>query len=126
MTQRLIENITPILQVRSLQNSLAYYNGVLGFATEWLSGDPATTGSVERDGFSIMLTEAQQGASGTWIWIGVEDLDLLHKTFRAAGARFELPPTDFPWAYEMRIRDPDDHILRFGGGPRTQGESREL
>jgi hypothetical protein len=25
-----------------------------------------------------------------------------------------LPPTNFSWACEMRIRDPDGHVLRIG------------
>ena len=37
---------------------------------------------------------------------------------RARGARFQEAPTSYPWAYEMRVEDPDGHVLRFGSGPR--------
>jgi len=26
-------------------------------------------------------------------------------------------PTNFSWAYELRLEDPDGHILRFGTDP---------
>ena len=28
-----------------------------------------------------------------------------------------LPPTNFPWALEMQIEDPDGNVLRFGSEP---------
>jgi hypothetical protein len=28
-----------------------------------------------------------------------------------------MPPTNFSWAYEFRIADPDGHVLRFGSDP---------
>jgi catechol 2,3-dioxygenase-like lactoylglutathione lyase family enzyme len=33
-------------------------------------------------------------------------------------ARFQELPTRYPWAYEMRVQDPDGHVLRFGSEPR--------
>ena len=27
------------------------------------------------------------------------------------------PPTNYSWAYEFKIQDPDGHVLRFGSEP---------
>jgi hypothetical protein len=30
-----------------------------------------------------------------------------------------LPPTNFPWALEMQVEDPDGNVLRIGSEPKT-------
>ena len=55
---------------------------------------------------------------GTWIWIGIDgDVFSLHQQLISKGVTIKLPPTNFSWAYEMRVEDPDGHILRFGTEP---------
>jgi hypothetical protein len=29
-----------------------------------------------------------------------------------------LPPTNFPWALEMQVKDPDGNVLRIGSEPK--------
>jgi hypothetical protein len=36
------------------------------------------------------------------------------------GVKIKLPPTNFSWAYEMQVEDPDGHILRFGTDPKDE------
>lgn len=73
--------------------------------------------SVSRSGQAIMLCEGDQGNPGTWVWIGVNDAQALFEEYRAKGASIRLPPTNYYWALEMRIEDPDGHVLRFGSEP---------
>lgn len=58
--------IIPILRVRDLTESVAYYVNVLGFTHDWTDG---TVASVHRDRASAMLCEGDQGQPGTWLWI---------------------------------------------------------
>lgn len=109
------EVVTPILRVQHLSASIDYYVKVLGFTVDWTDGGMA---SVSRDRCSIMLCEGDQGNSGTWVWIGVEDAGALFTEYRASGAAIRLDPTDYAWAYEMQVTDPDSHVLRFGSEPR--------
>jgi predicted enzyme related to lactoylglutathione lyase len=110
----MIENTVPILSVRDMAASLEYYEKVLGFTrAPW--GDTFT--SVGRDGWGIYLAEGAQGGPGTWVWIGVHDVTRLHAEFVESGANIILPPTNYPHALEMRVKDMDEHILRFGSGP---------
>ena len=111
----MIECVIPILRVNDLAISIDYYENALGFKQEWNTGSLA---SVKRDGFSIYLSEGDQGQSGTWVWIGVEDIDAIHAEYQAKGAIIRQPPINYSWACEMHVEDPDGHVLRVAGGPK--------
>jgi len=113
-----VECVIPILNVADLGASIAFYTRVLGFRTDWNDG---TMASVSRDGRAIMLCPGDQGRPGTWVWIGVGDIEPLYADFVAKGAAIRMGPTDFSWAYEMRVEDPDGHVLRFGSDPKGEG-----
>ena len=111
----MIENVTPILRVEDLEASRRYYTQTLGFSLDW---DADGMISVSRDGKSIMLCKGEQGHSGTWLWIGVEDADVFYAEFLARGAHIRSPPENFSWAYEFEVEDPDGHVLRIGSEPK--------
>jgi len=110
------EGVTPIFRVRSLPASIDYYVRVLGFKVDW--HDPGIIASVSRDRCGIFLCEGDQGNPGTWVWIGVGDIEPLFEDYRIKGAKVRHPPTNYPWAYEMQIEDPDGNVLRFGSEPK--------
>jgi uncharacterized glyoxalase superfamily protein PhnB len=103
------------LRVERLGTSIDYYVNALGFEVDWQDGAMA---SVTRGAYAIMLCEGAQGNPGTWVWIGVEDAQALCEEYVASGATITQAPTNYPWAYEMRVTDPDGHVLRFGSEPR--------
>jgi predicted enzyme related to lactoylglutathione lyase len=110
------EHADPILNVASMERSLRYYVDVLGFASaEWGSSDFTC---VSRDAANIYLCEGDQGRPGTWVWVGVEDVETLHEEYKQSGATILQPPENYPWAYEMKVGDPDGHVLRFGSEPK--------
>ncbi len=111
------EGVSPILRVANLAASLTYYVDVLGFAIDWHY--PSSIASVSRGRVSIFLCEGDQGHPGAWAWIGVSDADALHAEYQQLGAIIRVPPTNYPWALEMHVEDPDGNVLRFGS------ESRE-
>jgi predicted enzyme related to lactoylglutathione lyase len=110
------EGVTPILSVQSLPASLDYYVKVLGFKVDW--HEPRIMACVSRDRCSLMLCEGDQGNPGSWVWIGVGDVETLLAEYRAKGAKVRHPPTNYPWACEMQIEDPDGHVLRLGSEPK--------
>jgi hypothetical protein len=61
-----------------------------------------------------MLCQGGQGNPGSWVWIGVDDIKPLHEQFKRDALNIVMAPTNFSWAYELRIADPDGHVLRFG------------
>jgi uncharacterized glyoxalase superfamily protein PhnB len=116
MNRTRFENAEPILSVSDMTRSLRYYIDVLGFENaDWGSKDFTR---VSRDSAGIYLSEGDQGRAGTWVWVGVEDAGALYEEYAKSGATIRHEPKNYPWAYEMKVEDPDGHILRFGSEPR--------
>jgi predicted enzyme related to lactoylglutathione lyase len=111
------EGVTPILRVENLAASIDYYVKVLGFKVDW--DNPGIIASVSRDRCGIFLSEGDQGNPGSWVWIGVGDVEALFEEYRAKGAKVRQPPTNFDWAYEMQVEDLDGNILRLGSEPKA-------
>ena len=115
------ECANPILSVAEMARSVRYYVDVLGFTNaEWGSDDFTC---VARDNAEIYLSEGDQGQPGTWAWIGVGDVEALYEEYKAKGATILHPPENYPWACEMKVADPDGHVLRFGSDSRETPDS---
>ena len=99
-----VETITPILRVKDMAVSKAFYIDVLGFADLW--GDD-NFGAISRDGRSIYLSKEDQGDPGScWVWIGVEDLDMFYEACKASGAEMRQEPTNLPGLMRCRSQIP--------------------
>jgi catechol 2,3-dioxygenase-like lactoylglutathione lyase family enzyme len=109
------EGVTPILRVRDIPSSLEYYVRALGFKVDWQGPYFA---SVTRGRCHIFLSQGDQGHSGGWVWIGVEDADALLEEYQRTGAKIRHPPTNYSWAYEMQVEDIDGNVLRLGSEPK--------
>jgi len=102
----------PVFYVGDLNASLAYYVDKLGFQLDWRAGD--SFASVARGQCNLFLTVDRQSQPRMWIWIGVEDVRVLHAQFVQAGAKIRNPPNNFAWALEMQVEDLDGNVLRVG------------
>jgi catechol 2,3-dioxygenase-like lactoylglutathione lyase family enzyme len=110
------EGVTPILRVADIKESIKYYTRVLGFKINW---ETPIFAQVSRGRCNIMLSEGDQGHSGTWVWVGVGDAELLFEEYCAKRARIRHPPTNYEWAYEMQVYDLDGNVLRMGSEPKA-------
>jgi predicted enzyme related to lactoylglutathione lyase len=108
------EGAQPILQVSNLQASVDYYVTTLGFKVDFIE----IIASVSRGRCVLFLVEGDQGHPGTWVWVGVSDVDSVYEEYRRSGAKIRQPPTNFPWACEMQVEDPDGNVLRLGSEPK--------
>ena len=112
------EGSQPILRVEDMDASLRFYVGLLGFENAtWGNGDFT---SVSRDAAAIYLCRGGQGLGGAWVWIGAEDVEKLHNEFLTHGVPIRMPPTNFSWALEMHVEDPDGNVLRIGSEPTAE------
>jgi predicted enzyme related to lactoylglutathione lyase len=111
------ENSAPILRVESMEASLRFYVELLGFRNAPWGTDGFTC--VNRDHAGIYLCRQGQGRGSAWVWIGVEDAEELHEEYKARGVKVRMPPTNFSWALEFQIEDPDGNVLRFGSEPKV-------
>ena len=122
-----LKHAIPIFRVENLEASVRHYMDVLGFSLDWQSA--GVIASVTRDECSLMLSEGDQGHAGSWIWVGVKCIEALHVELVGKGARIRTPPTNYPWAREMHVEDPDGNVLRFGSHPLPNapfGEWRDM
>jgi uncharacterized glyoxalase superfamily protein PhnB len=110
---------TPVLRVRDTSFSMDYYTRALGFKVNFQFPEQNPFfASISRGKCCLFLSEGDQGNPGSWVWIDGKDVEALHEEFRAAGAKIRHPPTNYPWAVEMQVEDPDGNILRFGSDPK--------
>ncbi|MEO8591683.1 MAG: glyoxalase superfamily protein [Candidatus Solibacter sp.] len=111
----------PILRVEDMDRSIRFYVEQLGFQNAaWANTDFT---SVSRDTAGIFLSRQTQGRGNAWLWLGVTDVEALHAEYLSRGVAILQPPTEFPWALEMRIEDPDGNVLRIGSEPRDRSIS---
>ena len=103
--------VNPIFRVADLAISIPYYTEKLGFKINWQT--PYFL-SVTRGRTDLFLSVGDQGHPGAWVWIGVSDVEALHAEYQLSGAKIRHPPTNYPWALEMQVEDPDGNILRIG------------
>lgn len=109
------ENSAPILRVENMQESLRFYVDKLGFSNAAWGNDDFT--SINRDRACIYLSRGGQGRGAAWIWIGVGDAQKLHDEWKARGVAIRMAPTNFSWALEFQVEDPDGNVLRLGSEP---------
>lgn len=107
-----VHTASPIFRVSNLANSIAYYESKLGFKVDWIHEE--IFASITRGQANLMLCQGDQGKGEAWVYIGVGDTEMLFKEFEKKGARIRQQPTNFAWALEMRVEDPDGNVIRFG------------
>lgn len=115
--QTTVECTIPVLPVRQLSASLRFYTETLGFQLDWGGQAGSLIASVSRDGRPIMLSQLQSWVAPAWVWIGLED-DSLFEEYRARSVRVLQEPRNNPWAFEMKLLDPDDNVLWLGTEPK--------
>jgi predicted enzyme related to lactoylglutathione lyase len=111
----LLGGCSPVLRVENMEASLRFYVDLLGFRNAEWGNDDFTSVNNGRTG--IYLCRGSQGHGGAWVWIGVEDAAKLYETYKARGVPILMQPTNFPWALEIRVVDPDGNVLRLGSEP---------
>jgi GNAT superfamily N-acetyltransferase len=113
-----IRSSEPIFPVADVLATVRYYREVLGFAEEWVWGEPPDFGGVRWGKVGAMFA-LQTGPSamigGQWHSFFVEGIDALHSLHRRNGATIHSPLEAKPWGLrEYTVRDLNGHYLRFG------------
>ena len=123
MSKIALKSIIPILFVRDVSASAAYFRDKLGFGVDFLYGTPPFYGSVSRDNARLHLRFVEQPNfaelaaredSLLLATIEVADVQGLFEEFKALGAEFTQTPTKQPWGgTDFHVRDPDGNVISF-------------
>lgn len=115
-----VRSVTPLLVVSDLQRSIDFYCGKLGFVEPNVWGEPPCFAMMNRDGFDLMLSLAEDprqvsphGPQGTWdFYVSVADVAAEAAALQAAGVPLDKGPTDTPYSMrEIECMDPDGHRI---------------
>src|SRR5581483_10419507 len=126
------EFLTPILRVRDFREAVEYYTKTLLFELKWEWGQPASFGCVSKGKAEIFFCWNGQGRPGMWLCCPVVDVDEYYERIKGRGAEVIYGPKDEPWGLrEIHVRDPNEHVIRFGHGiptqePRVKFDSAEV
>jgi hypothetical protein len=115
----------PILLVKDIMQSAAYFRDKLGFTDQNLYGSPTNFAIIRRDGIAVMLAQLGVGQSvkpywqvvdKMWnIYFWVDDADALYAEFGKSGAIIDYTIYNTPWGVrEFGVQDLDDHDIAFG------------
>jgi predicted lactoylglutathione lyase len=120
-----ITGSAPVLLVRDVGASAAYFRDAVGFRHDRLWGDPPDFCIAERDGHYLMLAQV---SDPQWIvpfwrirdkmwnaYFWVDEADRLYEEMKAAGAKMDYGPcTQGYGVREFGIQDLDGHDIGFG------------
>ncbi len=106
------------LEVNSLEESVAFYNGVLGMDVESVNAESEPPMAKLRAG-ALKITLAEhletmlRRGRGVHFFIGVEDVDRYYEQLVERGADI-LPPVDEGWGGRfITLEDPDKYRFFF-------------
>ncbi len=123
MSEMILKPAIPILFVRDVSASAAFFREMLGFETDFLHGSPPFYGSMSRGGACLHLRCVHQpnfaelaAREGSLILatIEVSDVQGLFEEFRERGVDFAQMPTKQAWGgTDFHVRDPDGNVVSF-------------
>lgn len=120
-----ITSSAPVLLVKDILASAAYYRDKLGFSEQNLYGEPTNFAIIRRDGISLMLAQLGEGESirphwqiveKMWnVYFWVDDAAALYDEFGKSGAIIDYTLYTTPWGTrEFGVQDLDDYDIGFG------------
>jgi catechol 2,3-dioxygenase-like lactoylglutathione lyase family enzyme len=120
-----LQSVAPVLLVRDVVAAADYFRDRLGFAYDRFWGEPPDFCMVERDGLTVMLSQAPAGAEirphwrvvkqmwDAYFW--VEDVEALYAEYQRRGARIDYGLGLKPYGVrEFGVQDLDGHDIAFG------------
>jgi catechol 2,3-dioxygenase-like lactoylglutathione lyase family enzyme len=116
------------LFVANIKTSCDFYTNKLGFAIEFLYGDPPYYGQVVRDNARINLRlvcepvfagdirQREHLLSASITVATANEIKQLFQSYRAAGVLFHQALKNEPWgAATFVVSDPDENLILFAG-----------
>jgi uncharacterized glyoxalase superfamily protein PhnB len=129
MTQRpILNSIAAQLFVADIKGSCDFYTNKLGFAVEFVYGDPPFYAQVFRDYARLALRlvfepvfagdvrKREHLLSASITVATANEIKQLFLTYQATGVTFHQPLKEEPWcASSFIVSDPDENLVLFAG-----------
>jgi uncharacterized glyoxalase superfamily protein PhnB len=123
MNEIVFRSVVPILFVRDVSASAAFFRDKLGFQVDFLAGAPPFHGSVSRGDVCLHLhfvnrpnvaALAAREVSLVLATIEVSDVQALFEEFKDRGMAFTQAPSHQDWGgTDFHVRDPDGNLISF-------------
>lgn len=123
-----LSSIEPQLFVSNIRSSCDFYTNKLGFAVEFIYGDPPYYGQVVRDNARLNLrlvfesvfvgdVRKREHLLSASITVGTSaEIKQLFLSYQAAGVSFHQALKKEPWgARTFVVSDPDENLILFAG-----------
>ena len=124
--QPILSSVAAHLYVRDLHASTAFFTTRLGFAIDFIYGDPPFYGQVSRDNarlalrsmdesfFAADIREREDLLSASITLASAAEIRQLFSAFQAAAVPLAQPLRNEPWhAKTFIVRDPDGNLILF-------------
>jgi predicted enzyme related to lactoylglutathione lyase len=119
-----LTGVSPVLLVRDLETSLAFYGDLLGFECT-RHGEPPDFAVAVRDEAILLLSQAPPGAKlvpnwqvveGMWnVYVRVDDADAIYAEVQDRGCPIDYSIANKPHGFrEFGVTDPDGYDIAFG------------
>jgi GNAT superfamily N-acetyltransferase len=110
-------HVEPVLAVKNVPASVAYWQDVLGFPDRWI-WDPPTLGGVSWRGAAFLQfseePELAETSVGNSVWIRMRNIDTLYALHQRNGAVIADPLQLRSWAFKQyTIRDINGYNVHF-------------
>jgi catechol 2,3-dioxygenase-like lactoylglutathione lyase family enzyme len=126
--QPILTSVAAHLYVRGLKASTAFFTTRLGFAVDFIYGDPPFYAQVSRDNarlalrsmdepvFAGEIREREGLLSASITLAGADEIKQLFRDYQTADVPFAQPLRVEPWqAQTFIVKDPDGNLILFAG-----------
>ena len=125
MTKAKVTASAPVLLVKDVVQSAAYWRDKLGFTDQKVFGEPPNFAMVKRDDFTVMLAQVQpdQTFVSNWhivekmwdVYFWVDDVEAIYAEYQRNGAIIDYSLYTAPYGIkEFGVQDLDGHDIAFG------------
>ncbi|MBX2897402.1 MAG: GNAT family N-acetyltransferase [Cyclobacteriaceae bacterium] len=112
-----LDHVEPVLPVRDVNQTIAYWRDVLGFQTQWTSGEPPDIGAVSWGAVHVQFYESKEFIVHPvrhYVWIKARQLSALYAMHQKNKAEIVTPFQATNWGFsEYIVQDLNGHHLIF-------------
>jgi GNAT superfamily N-acetyltransferase/uncharacterized glyoxalase superfamily protein PhnB len=117
--QPIFSHVEPVLAVKDVSETIAYWQNILGFPIKWTWDEPPTFGAVSWQKVHVQFYEDETLATaskGNSIWIRLQRIEELYKFHQEKNAEIVAPLEKKPWGMsQYTLRDINGYFLHFAG-----------